>query len=172
MALSNDFSLRGLYAALDAQRQARGLSWSQVTKEMHGRSGRNSARGLSASTISGARIRKALEGDGVLQMLHWLDRTPESFVPGHQSSEEFDERLPEIPQGKVLRFDTKMLHAALDARRIDQELTWAQVAKESGVGVSTLTYLSKGGRTAFPQVMRMTGWLGRPAAHFTRASDW
>ncbi len=117
------------------------------------------------------RTKAAAEGDGVLAMLRWLNRTPESFVPGHKDSEEIDARLPEIPPGKILRFDTRKIHAALDARRIERKLTWAQVAKEAGTGTSTLTYLSKGTRVAFPGVMRIFRWLGSPAAHFTRASD-
>ncbi len=40
------------------------------------------------------------------------------------------------------------------------------------IAASGLTRLAKGGRVAFPHVMRITRWLGRPAATFTRASDW
>jgi hypothetical protein len=54
----------------------------------------------------------------------------------------------------------------------ENKMTWAEVAKEVRLGVSTLTYVASGGRTAFPHGIRMTQWLGRPAAHFTRASDW
>lgn len=111
------------------------------------------------------------EGDGVLQMLRWLNRTPESFMPGHPHSEDASERLPHVPLHYVLRFDTKKLHAALDTKRIERKMTWVQVAGEVGVGVSTLIHLSRGGRTAFPQVMRILRWLGRPAAEFTRASE-
>lgn len=171
MPESSDFSLRALYAALDAQRQARGLSWSQATKEIGGQSGRSSARALSPSTVTGTRTRAIAEGDGVLQMIRWLNRTPESFVPGKQQFAEADTRLPDIPANRVLRFDTRKLHAALDAQRIKRNMTWAQVATEVGIGISSLTHLSKGGRTGFPHVMRMIRWLARPAADFTRACD-
>jgi hypothetical protein len=167
---SPDFSLRALYAALDAQRQTRGLSWAQATREMHRRSERRPGHALSASTVKGIATRTVVEADGVLQMLRWLDRSPESFVPGHPLSESAAARLPQASPRHVLRFDTKKLHAALDAQRIDRKITWAQVAKEIGVGVSTLTHLSRGGRTAFPQVMRILRWLARPAALFTHAS--
>jgi hypothetical protein len=172
LAQSSDFSLLELYDALDAQRKIRGLSWSQVTSEINGPSKRISARRLSPSTVTGLRTRAVAEGDGVLQMLRWLNRTPESFVPGHQESQEISARLPDVPAHQVLRFDTRKLHTALEAQRIEKKMTWAQVAKELRLGVSTLTYLSNGGRTGFPQVMRIVRWLGRPAAHFTRASDW
>ncbi|MGC1342861.1 MAG: hypothetical protein WA854_11065 [Candidatus Binataceae bacterium] len=168
----SDFSLQDLYDALDAQRKTRGLSWSQAASEINGPPKRISARRLSSSTVTGTHTRAVAEGDGVLQMLRWLNRTPESFVPRHQESEELGARLPDIPSHQILRFDTRKLHAALDAQRIEKKMTWTQIAKELGLGVSTLTYLSKGGRTGFPQVMRIVRWLGRPAAHFTRASDW
>jgi hypothetical protein len=168
---ASNFSLKALYAALDAQRQARGLSWSEATREMNRQSGRFSSRGLSASTVTGTSSRRAAEGDGVLQMLRWLNRTPESFVPGDEESEDVGAGLPAIPAKQILRFDTKRLHAALDGQRLERKLTWAQVAMDVGLSVSSLTCLSKGGRTGFPQVMRIVRWLGRPATHFMRASD-
>jgi hypothetical protein len=169
---SNDFSLRALYDALDAQRQARGLSWSQVIKQMHQLHQRPvTTRHLSASTMTGTRTRSAAEGDGVLAMLRWLNRTPESFMPGYQESERIDTRLPDVAPGKVLRFDAKQIYAALDAVRLEREMTWAEVAKEIGTNSASLTHLSKGKRVVFPGVMRIFRWLGRPAADFTRASD-
>lgn len=169
---SSDFNLRALYAALNAQRQARGLSWAQAAKEINQRPKRLSSHRLSASTLTGTRTRTAGEGDGVLQMLRWLNRTPESFVPGHRDSEEATARLADVPLHQILRFDTRKLHAALDAQRIKKKMTWAQVAKEVGLGAASLTRLSKGGRTCFPQVMRIVRWLARPAADFTSAADW
>jgi hypothetical protein len=170
---ASDFSLRALYEALDAERQARGLSWAAATREMNGRVERASARGhqMSASTVKGMGKRTVAEGDGVLAMLRCLKRTPESFVPGHAESGETSARLPEVPAGKVLRFDTKKMHAALEAQRVARGMTWEQVAKEVGLGASGLKHLANGGRTAFPQVMWIVRWLGRPAAEFTRLSD-
>jgi hypothetical protein len=168
---SRDFSLQALYTALDAQRRRRGQSWSKATQEMNGHSGRSSGHRLSPSTVTGTRTRAVAEGDGVLQMLRWLNRTPESFVPGHPESDDGG-RLPEVASHHMLRFDTKKLHAAIDLARVERKLTWAQVAQEVGIGVSSLTYLSRGGRTAFPQVMRVVRWLAKPAAQFMRTSNW
>jgi hypothetical protein len=168
---SGDFSLRALYEALDAERRRRGLSWSKVAREINGPSGRSSGHQLSPSTVTGTRTRTVAEGDGILQMLRWLNRTPESFVSGHPEADERG-RLPEVPSHHTLRFDTKKLHAALDAQRVERGLTWAQVAQEVGIGVSSLTHLSHGGRTAFPPVMRIVRWLAQPAAEFTRTSNW
>jgi ribosomal protein L24E len=176
MPQSSDFSLQDLYAALDQQREARGLSWPQVMEEMQKmhqgpRRISTSRRRLSQSTVTGIRFRRAAEGDGVLVMLRWLNRTPESFVPGHHKSNDLGARLPDIPAGKVLRFDARKLHAAVDARRIERKMTWTEVAKEIGFGPTSLPRLSKGKRVVFPGVMRIFRWLDRPAADFTRASD-
>jgi hypothetical protein len=168
---STDFSLWALYEALDAQRQSRGLSWAQVTRQMNGQSERSFGHALSSSTVKGVGTRRVAEADGVLQMLHWLNRTPESFATDVQEYDEKETRLPEIPCNQILRFDTKKLYAALDAQRAERKMTWPQVAKEIGLAASSLTYLSKGGRTGFPDVIRIVRWLHQPAAQFTRASE-
>lgn len=168
MKQTADFSLRALYEALDAQRRSRGISWAQATREMNGgaRRVRPSRHALSASTVKRIGTRRVAEGDGVLQMLRWLGRTAESFVPGHPESES---QRAQLPTGCILRFDTRKIHAALDARRIERQMTWTQVAREIGAGASSLTHLAQGGRTALPQVMRMFRWLNGTAAEFTRS---
>jgi ribosomal protein L24E len=171
VAATNDFSLQSLYEALDARRQARGLSWSAALREIRRASDHPGARPLSLSTVKGVGRRAIAEGDGVLQMLRWLNRTPESFMLGTQEIAETGGRLLEIPAGKVLRFDTKKMFTALNARRAERKMTWAQVAEETGWSVAALTRLSKGGRTAFPTVMRIVRWLGEPAVRFIRISD-
>jgi len=168
---SPDFDLAAVYAALDAQRQARGLTWQQTMKEINGSFGRTPNRPISTSTVTSMRTKSVAEGDGVLQMLRWLDRSPESFIPGHRETSE--ERLPPVRPNQVLRFDTRKLHAALDARRVERRMTWKEVAGEiGGTGASSLTHLSRGGRTGFPFVARIAAWLGRPVADFTRVADW
>ena len=165
---SNDFSLQALYAALDAQRQERGYSWSRATREMvqHGK-----RHPLSPSTVKGMRTKAVAEADGVLAMLRWLGRSPESFLQTSNPAAARSACLPDIPSGKVLRFDTSRIYAALDSRRLERKMTWAQVAEEVGLGVSTLTHLAKGGRTSFPGVMRVMQWLGEQSACFMYASD-
>jgi hypothetical protein len=165
-----DFDLVALAAALDAQRTARSLSWAGVAAEIHHGWGRGAAHPLSPSTLRGIGARSVAEADGVLQMLAWLDRSPESFVPGHPRAGDPAARLPATGAGRVLRFDTAKLHAALDAERRARALPWARLAADLGVGVASLASLARGARTAFPGVMRMVGWLGRLAAEFTRRS--
>jgi transcriptional regulator with XRE-family HTH domain len=163
----NDFSLRALYEALDAKRKERGMSWAEVAREINRKTSSSRGRGISVSTVAEIGGRRAAEGDGVLQMLGWLGRSPESFVPGYAERCAAN-TLPEVRADEMLRFDTKKLYAALDLRRSELGVTWTDAAKEIGLSATSLTYLAKGGRTSFPQVMRLTGWLGRPAVEFTR----
>ena len=64
------FDAAALYAALDAQRQERGMSWQQVAAEL----------GVAASTITRTRLGGRMEVDGMLAMVRWLGRTVESFT--------------------------------------------------------------------------------------------
>src|SRR5580692_1989870 len=71
---------------------------------------------------------------------------------------------------QVLRFDTAAIHAALDAKRRAQGMTWSEVAGElPGFTPSMLTNLAKGPLIGFPRVMALVQWLGRPASDFVRA---
>ena len=167
-----DFSLEALYVALDEKRRKRGLTWPAAAREISESFARTPARPISASTLTGIRTRRMVEGDGVLQMLRWLNRAPESFIAGHHDATDVSTALPATASNQILRFDTRALYEALNARRAERGLTWTDVALEiGGVSASGLTHLANGGRTAFPQVMRLARWLGRSAATFTRASD-
>lgn len=64
------FDALALYEALDAQRSARGLTWTQVAKET----------GVASSTLTGTKRGGRLEVDGTLAMVRWLGRTVESFT--------------------------------------------------------------------------------------------
>lgn len=165
-----DFSLHTVYEAMDAQRVARQLTWAAATRQMNG--GGKGRHPLAQSTIVGLEHKRIAEGDGVLAMLLWLGRTPESFVPGLPEADAERFRLPMPAPGQVLRWDTKALYTALDARRRDRALTWAALAREvGGFTPGMLAHLSKGSRTAFPQVMRLVQWLQQPAVTFTRLAD-
>ena len=158
--MAEDFDLRALHAALDAQRTARGLSWAAVGQDL----------GVSAATLRGFGERRTAEGDGVLRALAWLERTPESFVPGRPGAAA-GEPLPGAPSARVLRFDAQALYAALEEERAARGLTWREIATASGMGsAAALTRLRTGGRVTFPEVMRVLAWLGAPAARFVRAA--
>ena len=167
----DDFELRALYDALDARRRAREMSWVEVAGEVSRL--RTCRRPIAASTIASLGQKPSGEGDGILQMLLWLRRTPESFMPGASDpgSEAFCH--PRLGMGRILRWDTQALFAALDAQRRERRLTWLAVARQvGGFTPGMLTNLSRGGRIGFPRVMRLTRWLGQPAAAFTRIADW
>jgi hypothetical protein len=172
---STDFSLGALYAAIDAQRESRGLNWEQAVREINRASQRVPVRPISRSTVTGLRTKAVAEGDGVLQMLVWLNRTPESFVPGHEEPPGEDATLPRVEPYQILRFDAKAIYSALEAERVKRRMSWIQVARETGginaASVASLTRLAKGGRVGFPYVMRICRWLDRPAASFTRIAD-
>jgi hypothetical protein len=160
---SGTFDVHALYTALDTERCLRQMSWKEVAREVGG---------VSPSTLTGMRTRGSVEGDGVLQMLRWLGRTPESFMPVYQAAAG-ENSLPQAGPSQTLRFDTKAIYAALDARRLERKMTWQQVANEIGeINASNLTRLAHGGRVSFPNVLRIFGWLGRPAASFIWVSDW
>ena len=166
-----DFDLRALYEALDEQRRARQLSWSALTREVNQQ--RTTPRPLSPSTVASLRTRADAEGDGILQMLLWLRRTPESFVPGAPDPQSRRFVEPELVSGQLLRWDSRALYDALDDYRRGRSLTWAELANEiRGFTPGMLQNLGNGGRVAFPRVMRIVRFLGQPAASFTRVASW
>lgn len=169
-----DFSLIALHETLDAERKARGMSWSAVADDISARyRDVPGVRPIAASTLTRLATRSVAEGDGVLQMLLWLDRTPESFVPGFRGADAVQFRLAVPGPARILRWDTRALFTALDHHRQSRDLTWRGVAMEiGGATPAMLTRLVDGGRTGLPQVMRAIAWIGQPAASFTRASSW
>jgi transcriptional regulator with XRE-family HTH domain len=173
MPVAVEFDIPALYDALDERRRSRGLSWAQVARELSERFGSVPARAIGPSTLIGMRRRRAIDGDGVLQMLRWLGRSPESFVRGHTRETDPADLLPDIGPSHVLRFDAQAIFTALDGARAARGLTWRQVADEiGGMQSGSLTRLAQGGRVGFPDIMRIAAWLERPAASLTRPSSW
>lgn len=167
MAARADFDLRALYDALDQQRRSRGLSWASATREIN--RGITDGHPIATSTITGLKTKAVAEGDGILQVLRWLHRTPESFLPGFTDADAERFRLPVLPDHQFLRWNVRALHSAIDAERQVRGMTWAGVAHEiGGVTPAMLTNLAKGSRIGFPGVMRLVAWLGQPATKFTR----
>jgi hypothetical protein len=162
-----DFDLKGLYEAMDDRRRSPEMSWAAVTREINHFV--TDGHPVSSSTITGVKDKAITEGDGILQMLQWLRRTPESFVPGFVDADSERFHLQPPVAGRILRWDATALHAALNAKRQAAEMTWKDVANAvGGISSGMLTHLAKGGRVGFPGVMRMTAWLGQPATTFTR----
>ena len=77
------------------------------------------------------------------------------------------------PKNAVLRFDVKEAYRLLDAKRLREDLTWDQVAKQIGsVSPSMLRRFKKGGKTSFPAIVRITRWLEVPTKDLTKESPW
>jgi transcriptional regulator with XRE-family HTH domain len=64
------FDPKLLYQALNGQREARGLTWRDVAREV----------GVSPNTLTRTAHGGRMEADGMLAMCRWLSRPAESFV--------------------------------------------------------------------------------------------
>jgi hypothetical protein len=158
-----------LYETLDATRRDRELTWVGLLAEINKPFERTPSIPISVSTVKGLAKKSSVTSAVVLQILRWLNRTPESFLSGKAATPLDSEILPEPGCGRILRFDTCAMHAALDAERRRRELTWKEVAHElPGFTESMLTNLAKGPLIGFPRVMLLTQWVARPAVSFVR----
>ena len=65
-------------------------------------------------------------------------------------------------------FDSGAFYAALNATRLARELTWKQVAGESGVSASTLTRMAQGRRPDVDGLAALATWSGLSTDRFVR----
>jgi hypothetical protein len=171
----SDFDGFALFEALDARRQARGLSWQGVADQMWELSATLNARRhdhpISPSTITGMSRRGRTSCQHALFMLRWLARSPEDFLNGSHPTPAAP--LPEPGPEFRLRWDLKALHAAMNERRGRESLTWLQLAQVLGCSPNQLTGLrSAKFATSMTIAMRIVQWLGRPAAEFVYVASW
>jgi hypothetical protein len=165
--LLQDFDMAALHHAIDAQRRTKGLSWARATREINRPDARPVLHPVSSSSVKGTGSGRGIEGNVVLQILQWLDRTPESFVPNHPAPSTPHTQLPRTPPDRHLRWDAPALYAALRDKRQEQALTWKQVAEQvGGCTPAMLTGLATARHLSMVQAMRITAWLDRPAADF------
>ena len=104
-------------------------------------------------------------------MLRWLGRPPEDFLI-RPSVAVGDERLPEAGPEHRLRWNLCDLHAALNDARQVRRLTWTKLAEELECTAARLTGLRTATFADMELVMRITQWLGRPAAAFIHPERW
>jgi hypothetical protein len=170
-----DFDIPACFAALDAQRLERGLTWSRVARELWAQTPELNARRddhpISPSTITGMAKRGDTTCQHALCMLRWLGRVPEDFVPGVVVGARH--ALPPVDGAHRLRWSLRKLYDALDERRHEHAMTWPAVAAELRCSPNQLT----GIRTAKYAIgmrlgMRICGWLDRPAADFVYPAEW
>jgi hypothetical protein len=164
-----EFDMNALHAALDDERRARDLSWSELAAKINEPFKGTSSLPISVTTIKNMRTKRSVTSAVVLQILRWLGRTPESFLSGRSSLPAASEALPNAGPSGILRFDTRAMHQALNERRVKQGMTWKQVANQlPGFTGSMLSNLATGPLIGFPGVMMIRQWLGVPAANFVR----
>jgi hypothetical protein len=163
----HDFDMAALHDAIDAQRRIRGLSWAGATREINRPDARPVLHPINVSSVRGTGSGRGIEGNVVLQILQWLDRTPESFVPNHPAPTTRETMLPRTPPDRHLRWDVPMLYAALNEKRQRRALTWRQLAAEiGGCTPAMLTGLARARHLSIVAAMRLVTWLDRPAADF------
>lgn len=161
--LMTDFDIGAYFGALDTERIRRGLTWAGLTRELNAPfAHRPDIHPISSSTITGMRSRGSLNGNIVVHTLMWLRRAPEEFMIDHPVE---PGSLPELEVGHLRRWDTVALYETIDARRDALQLSWSKVAVEVG-GFTSETLRSLRNSVGFPRVMRVLGWLRRPAAEF------
>jgi hypothetical protein len=175
-----EFDGRALFAALDAKRQAEGLSWPGAATAIWDmapmlNAGR-AARGLTNHPISPSTLQSLGKRGGTscqhaLFFLRWLARTPESFLVG--AGLDAGAPLPACGLDRRPRWDLKALHAGLNEARGDRGATWAQAAQDLRCQPGQLTGLKTARfATGMGLAMRITQWVGRPAADFVYPARW
>lgn len=169
------FDCGALFSALDAQRRDRGLGWYDLAEELWQQSSDLNARRTDHPLCGGAVARLQQRGATTCQyalfMLRWLRRAPEDFLSG-PVLDVGDVRLPKAGIDRRLRWNLTEVHTALNEQRRGHDLTWAALAHELDCTPSRLTNLRTARFADMDLAMRVTQWLGRPAAAFIHPADW
>jgi hypothetical protein len=164
-----------LIRALDAQRSQRGLDWPALADALYDQSAELNAQLAGHAMCPGALVRTARRGTMSCQyaliLLRWIGRAPEDFLTG-AVVDVGDARLPEAGTANRLRWDLPQLHAALNEERIARGLTWSALAEQIGCSPARLTNLRTARLADMGLTMRITQWLGRPAARFVHPAKW
>jgi hypothetical protein len=169
------FDCTAFFDALDDERRARGLEWSELATDLYEQSYALNAQLLDHAICPGAVVRIYRRGtiscQYALFMLRWLGRAPEEFLIG-RAADLGDVRLPQAGPESRLRWNLNEVHAALDAARNERGLSWARLAQTIDCTPSRLTNLRTARLADMDLVMRITQWLGRPAAAFIHPAGW
>jgi hypothetical protein len=169
------FDTAALYEALDAQRRDRGLSWAGVAREFWNldaalNASRPDDHPFSASTIVSMRERRATSCQHALFMLRWL--APEHFL-GQANPYAGTIVLPATPTGRRLRWSLKRLYAALNEKRLDEGLTWLEVAESLECTRNQLTGLRTAKfATSIDLAVRIVQCTERPSIEFMFYARW
>jgi hypothetical protein len=169
------FDCGALFSALDAKRVEHQLGWYELAAELWQQSsGLNAQRHdhpLCGGAVARLRTRGAVSCQYSLFMLRWLRRAPEDFLTGPVVNVG-DVLLPEAGPDRRLRWALNELHAVLNDQRRESELTWAELAHVIGCTPSRLTNLRNARFADMDLAMRVTQWVGQPAAAFIHPAQW
>ena len=171
---TGDFDARALFEAIDRQRLERSLTWKQAAEAIWAQSSElNTTRHdhpIAIATIKGMYKRGNTSCQHALFMLRWISRAPEEFIP-HPVEVSARIDLPVAGPDRRLRWNVNALYQALNARRRGEALTWMALAELLGCTQSQLTGIKTARfATGMCLAMRITQWLGRPAADFVYAA--
>lgn len=160
---------------LEAERTEHGLGWTELAHEMWEESAQLNADLADHGLCQGALIRTAkratMSCQYALIILRWIDRAPEDFLTG-PVVDVGDTQLPAAGPDRRLRWDLSEVHAALNQQRQDHQLTWAQLAEIIGCTPNRITNLRTARLADMGLTMRVTQWLGKPAAQFIQPARW
>jgi hypothetical protein len=175
MATLAAFDGSALIAALEAERAAHELGWPALADALYDQSAHLNADLGDHAMCSGALVRTARRGTMSCQyaliLLRWIHRAPEDFLTG-PVVDVGDVRLPEAGVDSRLRWDLGELHTALNEQRRERGLTWSELAAELDCTPSRLTNLRTARLADMGLAMRVTQWLGQPAARFVHPARW
>jgi hypothetical protein len=169
------FDFAAFVGAFDAERRDQGLGWHEFADELWQQSAELNAQRkdhpLCGGAVSRLGARGATSCQYALFMLRWLGRAPEEFLTG-PVVDVGDVQLPEPGPGSRLRWDLHQLYTALNEQRRQLGLTWSQLPLELGCTPSRLTNLRTARIADMGLAMRLTQWLGKPAADFIHPARW
>jgi hypothetical protein len=151
------------------------LGWTALADELTQQSAELNAQLSDNSLCPGALVRTARRGSMSCQyaliLLRWIRRAPEDFLAG-SVMDVGDVRLPDAGPDSRLRWDLGQLHDALNERRRERGITWTALAAELDCTPSRLTNLRTARLADMDLTMRITQWLGQPAARFVHPAHW
>jgi len=170
------FDCDALFTALDERRRELDLGWYELADRLWEQSSdlnaqRDGDHPLCGGAVQRLQQRGATSCQYALFMLRWLEQAPEEFLTG-PVVDVGDVRLPDAGPDSRLRWDLSELHTALNARRGEQQLTWAALGVELDCTPARLTNLRTARLADMGLAMRVTQWLGQPAAAFIHPAQW
>lgn len=175
-----EFDFAAFFAALDDQRREQQLDWYQLAAQLWQQSSDLNTARDDHPLCGGAVSRLGRRGETSCQyamfMLRWLDRAPEDFVTGQAADGAGvgigTTRLPAADPGHRLRWDLHELHAAIDARRRSEKLTWPELGHVLLCTPGRLTHLKTARHCDLALAVRAAHWVGTPTTAFIHAAAW